>query len=500
MIKSNKDNKNLTARPPVVVVLGHVDHGKSSLLEAIKDFEITSKESGGITQHVAAYEVEHEGKKITFIDTPGHEAFSAIRARGAKLADIAVLVIAAEEGVKQQTKEALSHIKNSKIPFIIALNKIDKQEAQPEKVKRELLKEDISVESMGGSVPSIEISAKTKKGIPELLEMILLVSEMEELKTDVSANPKGVIVESFLDNSRGPTTTIIVTEGVLKQGDIVGAPSVSGRVRILENFQGKPLKEALTSQPAIIVGFEKAPRVGEEFMVFPDTESAKAAANKPEIWQQPGVTEEGKKALNIILKADVLGSLEAILEVLKQIPQEQTIIKILKAEAGDINESDVKLAQTTRAKIIGFRVKVNAIAKSLALREKITTITFNIIYELSQAIKQLLQKTLEPETIRTNTGKIKILDVFKTEKTRQIIGGRVTEGFVKRGSQVEVERGGEIIGKGKIVDLQRQKKEADEVAKGSECGLLFEGPAKIEKTDILIAYKEERKRGELQNL
>jgi translation initiation factor IF-2 len=313
-IKNQKQKENIKIRPPVVVVLGHVDHGKSSILEAIKDLKITAEESGGITQHIGAYEVEHQGKKITFIDTPGHEAFSAMRARGSKIADIAILVVAAEEGIKPQTKEAISHIKKAEIPFIVALNKIDKQDAQPEKVKRELASQEVLVESMGGKIPSIEISAKTKKRIPELLEMILLLAEMEELKSDISLPAKGVVIESYLDSSRGPTTTIILQEGILKQSDIIGTVSTSGKARILEDFQGKPLKEAYPSQPVIIVGFEKAPGVGEEVKVFPDIESAQKGTQeqKKAIFENKEKAESGKKVLNMVLKADMLGSLEAI--------------------------------------------------------------------------------------------------------------------------------------------------------------------------------------------
>lgn len=493
----NKD-KNLISRPPVVVILGHVDHGKSSILEAIKDLKITSKESGGITQHIGAYEIDHEGKKITFIDTPGHEAFSAMRSRGAKVADIAILVVAAEEGIKPQTKEAIEHIKKSGVPMIVALNKIDKPAADPQKVKRELISHDVVVESMGGKIPSCEVSAKTKQGIPNLLEMILLIADMEALKADISSPAKGVIIESYVDSFRGPIATVIVEEGILKKGDNIGTSSAFGKVKGLENFQLKPLKQATPSLPAVILGFESVPAVGEEFKVYSNIEEyRKEPKGKSRI--APVVISVGpdQKLVNIILKADVFGSLEAIEEVLKNLPQEKTILRILKAEVGEINDSDVKLANDANAKVIGFRVKANPTAKKLALKDKISIISFDIIYELAQAVRNLLEKMLEPEIVRTDLGKVKILAVFKSDKSRQLIGGKVIDGIIKRGAFLEVLRNEEIVGKGKLVGLQQNKKDVDEVGKRMECGMLYEGH-KVEEGDVLNAYLEERRKLELK--
>ena len=493
---SNKDNKNLISRPPVVVILGHVDHGKSSILEKIKDLKITEKESGGITQHIGAYEIEQHGKKITFIDTPGHEAFDAMRSRGAKVADIAILVIAGEEGIKPQTKEAITHIKEASIPMIIAINKIDKPGANVEKVKRELMSEDVLVESMGGKIPSVETSAETGKGIAELLELILLVAEMEDLKVDPSKEAEGIVIESHLDSSRGYTATLILQDGVLKIGDILGTSSAAGKVKIMEDFQGNSITEALPSMPIILLGFENVPGAGEQFKVFPDIEQAKKGIKKPEkiVFEKP---KEGQRVLKIILKTDVLGSSEAIKRVLKDIPQEKAIINILKAEVGEINDSDVKLAYSSKAKIIGFRVKPNQIAQKLALREKISIITFEVIYELAQAVRQALEKRVAHEIVRNDLGKVKILAIFKTDKNSQIIGGKVIEGEVKRGLNLEVYRNEELIGKGKLVKLQKDKKEIGEVAKGSECGILYQGDIEVEEGDILQAYIEEKVKGEL---
>jgi len=496
MIKNK--NQNLIIRPPVVVILGHVDHGKSSLLEAIKDLKITEREAGGITQHIGAYEVEEEGKKITFIDTPGHEAFSQMRSRGAKVADIAILVIDAAQGVQAQTKEAILHIKKTGIPIIVALNKIDKSEANPEKVKRELAKEEILVESMSGKVPSVQVSAKTKKGIPELLELILLLAEMEGLTADLEKPAEGVIIESYLDSQRGPITTLILSQGKLASGQIIGTQSAFGKIKNIFNFQGLSVKEALPSHPVICLGFEAVPGVGEEFKAFKDIKEAQSNLKiKERRASEVIVVEEGQKVLNLILKADVLGSLEAIEEVLKNLPQENIILKILKSEVGEITESDVKLAFQAKAKILGFRVKINPTAQVLSEKEKIRIMQFEIIYDLVEGVRKYMAKLLGPETVRVNLGKIKTLIIFLTEQNRQIVGGKVIEGEIKKGVSIEVQRKEEIIGKGKLINLQKNKKDVEKASKGEECGILYEGNVKIEEGDVLLIFTEERKRLEL---
>lgn len=489
------NNNNLISRPPVVVIMGHVDHGKSSILEAIKDLRITAKESGGITQHIGAYEIEEKGKMITFIDTPGHEAFSAMRMRGAKVADIAILVVAAEEGLKPQTKEAIEHIKKAGIPMIVAINKIDKSTAEPEKVKRELISQDVVVEDMGGKIPSVEVSAKTKKGIDHLLEIIALISEMEELKADISVPAEGVVIESYLDSSKGPVATIILEKGTIKRGDFIGTGSVSGKAKGFENFLGKSIDSAEPSVPVMILGFDNVPAVGETIRMYKSQDEWK----KEEIKIEPEVLDilEGQKVVNILLKSDVFGSLEAISEVLKTLPQDKAVLRILKAEVGDVNDADVKLAKAANAKIICFRVKATNSALKLAEKEKVTIINFNIIYEIAQAVRNLLEKSLGSETSRTDLGKVKILAFYKAEKGRQIVGGKVIGGVVRRGAFAEILRNEEIMGKGKIVSLQKDKKEAAEVDKRNECGMLFEGDAKIEEGDVLNIYVEERKKAEL---
>jgi len=493
------ERQNLTTRPPVVVVLGHVDSGKTSILDYIRKTRVTAKETGGITQHTGAYQIEEGNKEITFIDTPGHEAFSAMRSRGAKVADIAVLVVDATQGVQAQTKEAISHIKMVGLPAIVALNKIDRPEADPEKAKRELTKEEILVESQGGKVPSIETSAKTGQGIEGLLELISLIAEMENLKAEIQKPAQGVIIESCLDSQKGPTATLLLNEGILKPGDIIATPSVLGKIRSLGDFQGKPIKKAYPAQPVQVIGFERAPTVGENFKAFASIEEAEDYLKLSEKKEPPQVLkiEEGQKVLNIILKTDVLGTAEAIEGVLKELPQEKVILRILKSEAGQISESDIKLAKGGRAIILGFRVKLSPVAQKLAEREKVKIMNFEVIYDLVEGVRKFMEKILEPEQVRTDLGKVKVLVVFLTEKNRQIIGGRVIEGVVKKGASIEVFREEELIGKGRMINLQKNKKDVDEISKGEECGILYEGNTKIEEGDILVIYTEERKKGEL---
>ncbi len=489
-----KKNENLQTRPPVVAVLGHVDHGKSSLLEAVKDLKITSKESGGITQHIGAYEIDHKGNKITFIDTPGHEAFSAMRLRGAKVADIAVLVIAAEDGVKDQTKEAIKYIREADIPMVIAINKIDKPESDPERVKRELSSEDILVESMGGDVPSAEVSAKEGKGITDLLEVINLVAEMEELKGDFSKKAEGVVVESYLDSKRGPVATLLVRDGVLNKGDVLGTSFALGKVRIMEDFQGEYIEKATPSMPVIVLGFNNVPSVGDQFKIYDSLVKAEENIKRGE--KKLSFSKEGQKCLNLILKADVLGSLEAIEDILRNLPQEEIGLNILRADVGDITESDVKLAEGSNAKIVGFRVKADNVAKNLISRSHVSVMNFDVIYELIQAVRDFSKKMEEPKETRIDLGEIEILEVFLQDKKRQIIGGKIKKGLIERGGKVEVLRKKEKTGEGKIVGLKRNEKDITSAKEGTECGILFEGDVEIERGDYLKVYKIEKRKSE----
>ena len=499
MVKNkNKQKDNLNLRPPVVVILGHVDCGKTSILDYIRKTHVADKESGGITQHIGAYEIEWNDKKITFIDTPGHEAFSAMRSRGSKVADIAILVIDACEGIKPQTKEAIAHIKKSGIPMIVALNKVDKPESQIDKTKGALLKEDVSVETMGGKIPSVEVSAKTGKGISELLEMIILVGEMEDFKGDKTKPAEGVVIESYLDPKRGATATLLVRDGSFRVGDVVGTASSFGKIKSLENFKLESIEEALPSFPVIVTGLNEVPEVGEKFYKRDSLDDATTYFEKKErkkIGEGEVLNiEPGMKVLNLITKADVQGSLQAIQEILKIIPQEKIILRILKTEVGEINESDVKLAMASNSSIIGFRVKIAPNVNSLAERSDVRVLTFDIIYEMAQGVRGLMESMLKPEILRKDIGRMEVKQIFRTEKNRQIIGGKVLSGEVKKGVQINIVRKDEKVGKGKLIQLQQNKKEIDRVPQGQECGILFEGDARVEEGDALEFFEEEKKK------
>ena len=510
MVKQQNKN-NLQIRPPVVVVLGHVDSGKTSILDAIRKTRVAAKETGGITQHIGAYQIEIPrsarddfapvGRKITFIDTPGHEAFSAMRSRGAKVADIAVLVVDSAKGVEPQTKEAILHIKKAEIPFIVALNKVDMPGVNLIKTKGELAKEDVLVESMGGKVPSVETSVPMGKGIDDLLSMILLVAEMEDLKYDPEASIEGVIVESHLDSKKGITVSLILTQGILKIGEIIGTVSAFGKIKNIANFEGDTIERALPSDPIIVFGFGEMPKVGESFKSFENAEIAKNNINPETRFQKKETefpeTNPDKNVLNLILKTDCLGSAEAIVGILDQIPQEKVLLRILKSEAGDIDDGDVKIAKSGRAKIFGFKTKTNPVARDIAERENIGIANFEIIYDLVEEVRRLMERELAPEIGRINLGKMRVLAKFLEEKNRQVIGGRVLEGAIEKPSQIEVMRDEKIIGQGKLVNLQKNKKEADKAEKGQECGILYEGGGKIEKEDVLVFFREERRKGEL---
>ncbi len=500
MTKQKQQKNNLQTKPPVVVILGHVDHGKTSILDFIRESKVAAGESGGITQHTGAYQIKHQDKKITFIDTPGHEAFSAMRSRGAKVADIAILVVAAEEGIKPQTKEAIQHIKKTKIPLIVALNKIDKKEAQPEKVKNELAENNVLVESLGGEIPSVNVSAKSGQGIDSLLEMINLVAEMEELTYDPTQPAQGVVIESNCHSQKGNLATLIVKQGTLKKTDLIGTGSTYGKIKIMENFLGESIDSASASMPVIISGFTQVPKVGEKFYVFENTEQAQAKiAQKKGKQEEKEVMffEENQKVLNLILKADVDGCLEAIKESLKNIPSEEVSIRIIKAEVGEINESDIKLAESSNARIIGFRSKIKPAISKIAQQKNIKLKTYDIIYELIQGVREMVTKMLEPEIIREDIGQVKILAIFRTEKDRQIIGGKVIQGQAKKGSLIEIIREGKKTGQAKLIQLQRDKKEADEINKGQECGILIQTNTPIEKGDLLNFYQETKQKKQI---
>lgn len=504
-MKQEKEQKKMVARPPIVVVLGHVDHGKTTLLDTIRKSNVVEKESGGITQHIGAYQIRHNDKFITFIDTPGHEAFSQMRSRGAKVADIAILVVAAEEGIKPQTKEVISYIKKEKIPTIVALNKIDKPRANPAKIIGELEKEGLIVEERGGQIPAVKISAKEGTGINELLEMIILLAEIEELKTDIEKAAGGVIIESYLDSKRGPTTTLLVLEGILKIGEWIVCGNSYGKVKILENFQGGLLNEALPGSPVIVIGLDKVPIVGEKFSVVDNEEIARDKTTKTKKGLPASDISKDKttvkKQLKVILKADVRGSLEAIKDSLLKMDLEEVELNILKYEVGEVSESDIKTAYPANALIIAFRVRIPNHILNLAKRSGIKIRTYEIIYELFEGIRKEATKLLKPKTTKEDLGKLKVLAIFRKEKAKMIVGGKVTDGKIVNKTLVDVVR--EIDGEqkkiasGRITQLQHNKKDMAEIEKGREAGISYEGEPVIKEGDILEAYREEKKKREL---
>jgi len=517
MAKANNQQSNLQSRPPVVVVLGHVDHGKTSILDYIRKTKVVEKESGGITQHVGAYQVEvgnppssrqggtAEGqRKVTFIDTPGHEAFSAMRSRGANVADLAVLVVAADEGIKPQTKEVINLVTHLNLPFVVALNKADKPGIIVEKIKKQLADNGVLAESLGGKVPMILTSAKTGAGIDELLEMILLLSEMEELKADFSVPASGVLIESFLDSKRGPTATLLVRQGILSSKDAVATESTFGSIKTMEDFMGRTIEKAEPSTPVRATGFLEVPLLGEEWQVMENPEAAKARASqkgeierkKREPAQILNISPE-QKVFNLILKADVFGSLEALRQTLETISQQEVVLRVVLAEVGEIGEADVKLADSAKAKIFGFRISPSRIALNVAQRLGVRIFCFDVIYELVKVVREQMALMLEPEVVRQEIGQLKILAIFKRDGSRQIVGGRVTRGKAERGSFAEVQRGEEKLGRGKIAQLQANKIDVDSCQKDKECGMLFEGEPIVEKGDTLVFFREEKKRREL---
>ncbi len=485
------------------MVMGHIDHGKTTLLDYIRKANIAEKEAGGITQSVGAYEITWpqsisanqrkaprgsalpEGKRITFIDTPGHEAFSKMRERGAKVADISILVVAADESVKPQTKEALSHIQTTETPFLVAITKADKPEANPDKVKQDLSKEGVLVEGWGGKIPVALVSTKTGEGVNNLLDLILLLAELEELKASPQNPARGVVIESRLDRKRGPTATLLILDGTLKKGDQIFAGEVFGKVKLLENFLGEPVESLSFSSPAVVLGWEDLPKVGEEFFVSLETKSrAKAKASLP----RSEDLGEIKDQIPLLLKADVAGSLEALSEAVVKLSEEKSVpIKILFSQVGDINDSDVRLADATKALIVGFRIKISREAEGIlkTLPEKI--FLGEVIYELLDSITKVFEEWLEKQKAAAISGRLEVLAIFDSSGPKQVIGGEVKGGKLLKGEMVSIFRRGSKIAEGKITNLQKDRKDVSEVTEGEECGILFDAPITIAKGDILEA-------------
>jgi len=479
-------NKNLLPRPPIVVILGHVDHGKTTLLDYIRKTNLAAKEAGEITQSIGAYEVVHHNKKITFIDTPGHEAFNKMRERGANVADVAVLVVAADESIKPQTKESIEILNKTKTPFIVAINKIDKPTANINKVINDLMDFNVLLEKYGGNIPWQAISAKTGDGVSELLDLIILMGEMENLTYDPKAAASGVIIESKLDSKRGITVSAILKNGILKNGDLIATDSASGKIKTLENFLGQRVESLSPSAPALILGFETMPEVGEEFFAgeidLVEIQPVKIFERKVEQTENFVSPEDSRNYLNLILKADTSGSLEALKNVLSSLPLKDKKVKFLEEAVGDINDSDVKLAQATGAIIIGFKTKIQKTAQELAKIHSIKIINSEIIYEIGK----ILEESLAEEKSQKTIAELEVLAVFNQKTKKQIIGGKVTTGVFKNRSRIKIMRNSEEIGWGKVINLQSQKQDVEEVRSGNECGLLIESDTKISIGDHLI--------------
>lgn len=495
--KTESDRK-LSERAPIVTILGHVDHGKTTLLDTIRKANVAAGEAGGITQKISAYQVKKHGQMITFIDTPGHEAFSGMRERGVSIADIAILVVAADDGVRPQTKEVIQFINEKKLPVIVAINKIDKPEAKPDRVKQELAENGILFEGWGGEVMCVEVSAKGNINIDKLLDAILLAAEVEEFKADEKRDGLAVILESHLDPQKGPVATVLVKTGTLKVGQDIIAGSAFGRVRRLEDFTGKNRESAGPSVPAILYGFSTVPQVNDVVQVVSGKslarlKSQEALLKEGEVKKIIRKEDENVKRLPIIIKADVQGSLEALQQILGAINHPEVMLEEIATGVGSITESDVKLAASSNAKIFGFNVEPTSVAKRIAETSHVAIESFNIIYKLVESVKKDLAALLPPEIVRTDFGRLSVLAVFKSGKRDMIIGGRVSEGKIIKGSLLEVKRDGEIIGSGKMGNLQRNKENAEEVGQGNECGLVFEGPVKLQAGDTLLSYKVEEK-------
>ena len=497
----------LKPRPPVVTVMGHVDHGKTSILDAIRKTKVTSGEAGGITQHIGAYQVETENGKITFLDTPGHEAFTSMRARGAKATDIVVLVVAADDGVKPQTVEAINHAKAAEVPIIVAINKIDKPEADANRARTELMQHEVFVESMGGDALDVEVSALTGQGLPELLEAISLQSEMMELKANPDRNAEGLVVEAKLDRGRGPVATVLVQRGTLKVGNVVVAGAAWGKVRALIDDTGKNVVSAGPSFPVEVLGFNGVPDAGDMLVAVDSEARAREVAEyrqrkrreakgvsmrRASLEQMMSQMKEGElKEFPILVKADVQGSAEAIVQALEKLGNDEVRARVVHYGVGGVSESDVQLAAATGAVILGFNVRANKQARDAAEREGIEVRYYNIIYDLVDDMKQAMSGLLAPELRETHLGNAEILEVFNISKVGKIAGCKVTEGSVERGAGVRLIRDSVVIHEGKLSTLKRFKDEVKSVSAGQECGMAFENWQDLKVGDVIECYRVE---------
>jgi translation initiation factor IF-2 len=500
--------EDLVARPPVVTIMGHVDHGKTTLLDAIRESAVVETEAGGITQHIGAYQVKHDGRLVTFLDTPGHEAFTALRARGAKVTDIAVLVVAADDGVMPQTIESINHARAAEVPIVVAVNKIDRPEANPTRVRQELVAHELQPEEWGGTTQYADVSAKENQGLDDLVERILLVADAElELTANPKAEASGPIIESRLDVGRGPVATMLVSRGTLRVGDAIVAGDAWGKVRALYNYRGEKVKDAPPGTPVEILGFDKPPAAGEHGHVVEHdrqarhlaglraqrvraeqlARSAKKGVSLEDLFTRMG--EGGVQELNLIIKADVQGSVEAVVGELAKIKHPEVAVNVIHTGIGAITESDIMLASASNAIVAGFNVRPNAEARALAEREGVDLRTYRVIYQLTEDIQQALVGMLAPEHVEESLGEAEVRALFRASRLGVIAGCYVTRGVIRRNSQIRVVREGAVIYETTIGSLKRFKDDVREVQEGFECGILLENFNDVKEGDILEAYE-----------
>ncbi|KXK13519.1 MAG: translation initiation factor IF-2 [Chloroflexi bacterium OLB14] len=503
---ADEDKSQLKQRPPVITILGHVDHGKTSLLDAIRSTEVAAGEAGGITQHIGAYQVEMKGRLITFLDTPGHAAFTQMRARGAQGADIVVLVVAADDGVMPQTREAIAHAKAARVPIMVALNKIDRPNANPDRVKQQLAELELVPDDWGGNTMVVPVSAKNKQGIDDLLEGILLVADSNEIKANPNGKVVGTIIEAELDKSKGVIATLLVQNGTLASGDVVVAGTAYGKLRAISDYKGKPVKKAGPSTPVSVMGMSDVPSAGDLFQVVGSDKEARAivaerieaakvaAQSKKKVSLEDlfaNVQAGDAKELNLIIKADVQGSLDPIITELNKLGQGEIGLKILHAETGNIGNNDVMLASASKAIIIGFNVQADIDARRMAEKEGVDIRLYEIIYRMTEDIEKALKGMLDPDLVETNLGRAQVLQVFSASKFGKVAGCKVIEGELKRGAKVRVYRGDDIVFEGDLSSLRREKDDVKEVRQGFECGVGFKNFNDIIPGDILQCYTVE---------
>jgi translation initiation factor IF-2 len=509
------DEGDMVDRPPVVTIMGHVDHGKTSLLDAIRETEVAAGEAGGITQHIGAYQVHHADKVITFLDTPGHEAFTAMRARGARVTDVAVIVVAADDGVKPQTEEAIDHAKAAEVPIVVAVNKIDKEGSQPERVRTEMTQRGLQPAEWGGEIEFVDVSAKTRQGLDDLLETIQVVADLEELKANRDAEASGTVIESKLDPGRGPVVSILIQRGTLHVGDALVAGASFGRVRAMHDFMGTRVKRALPGEPVEVLGFDGVPEAGELVRVVENERRARALAGEranrlktEALARRSGrkvsledvfkLAQEGAvKELGLVVKADVAGSLEAIEDEIAKLPQDEVSVNIIHRGVGGINESDVMLAAASNGLILAFNVRPVQDARQLADREGVEIRSYSVIYRAIEDMRAAMQGMLEPEEVETSLGQAEVRQLFRASRIGVIAGSYVTEGKVTRGARVRVVREGTVIYDTTIGSLRRVSEDVREVASGFECGIVLVNFQDLREGDILETYETRKVEREL---